>query len=329
MKKLLRVLSLLLTLALLAGAMPAAFAEGGASDLDALMAKFDSRVLRPKEKSVLAEPEEMIVVAPYRDHICALTRTGSGLILAEVPEGAKLTVYAKQNGWALGLTEDGKLGGWMNGAFLEKAPAEGEAPSPRLVMASVMSHFPLNVTVPKQSALLDEPVRMKVESTFGKCIYVMTRSVDDDDQKKLGVAPEGAIVTVYAVENRYALGVVEGGKAAGWMCTDYLVPEDDEASGNGKEREARIDEIMKGFASSVQRPKKACLLDEPVQMQVRGICGRMVYVMSRVADLRCGAAADGQAVTVYARQNGWALARSEDGSVAGWINEKFLVSAGG
>ena len=327
MKPMLRVLSLLLALVLLAGLSPSAFAEDGASGLDALMEKFDARVQKPKESSLLAEPEEMIVVAPYRNSICALSKTGSGVILSQVPEGASVTVYARQNGWALGLTEDGAVGGWMNGNYLEKAPAEGEKPSPRLVMASVMSHFPLNVQYPKQASLLDEPVRMKIESTFGRCIYVMPGTFDD--KKELDTAPEGAIVTVYAVENKYALGVVEDSKVAGWMCTDYLVPEDDEASGNGKEREARIDELMQSFADSVQRPKKSSLLDEPVKMQVRGLRGRQVYVMARVSDLRIGALPDGQSVTVYARQNGWALVKAEDGSAAGWINEKFLAPAEG
>lgn len=324
MKPMLRVFSLLLAIVLLVGPAPSAFAEDDASGLDALMEKFDERVLSPKESSVLAEPEKMIVVAPYRNYICALTQTGRGLILSQVPEGASVTVYARQNGWALGLTEDGAIGGWMNGDFLEKAPAEGESPSPRLVMASVMSHFPLSVQVPKQSSLLDEPVRMKIESTYGRCIYVMPDIFDN--KEKLETAPEGAIVTVYAVENKYALGVVEGSKIAGWMCTDYLVPEDDEASGNGKEREARIDELMQSFSALVQRPKKASLLDEPVKMQVRSIHGRMVYVMARVANSRIGAVPDGESVTVYARQNGWALVKSADGTIGGWINENFLVS---
>lgn len=325
MKPMLRVFSLLLALVLLVGPAPSAFAEDNASGLDALMEKFDERVLRPKESSVLAEPEKMIVVAPYRNYICALTQTGRGLILSQVPEGASVTVYARQNGWALGLTEDGAIGGWMNGNFLEKAPAEGEAPSPRLVMASVMSHFPLNVQVPKQSSLLDEPVRMKIESTYGRCIYVMP-NIFDNKEEELKTAPEGAIVTVYAVENNYVLGVVEGSKVAGWMCAGKLVPEDDEASGNGKERETRIDELMQGFSSLVQRPKKASLLDEPVEMRVRGIRSRMVYVMARVANIRIGEAPDGESVTVYARQNGWALVKSADGTIGGWINEKFLVS---
>jgi hypothetical protein len=109
------------------------------------------------------------------------------------------------------------------------------------------------------------------------------------------------------------------------MSENLLVPEDDEASGNGKERAERIDELMKGFDSVIQRPKKSCLLDEPVKMQISASYAKLVYAMSRVATGVRYKVTDGSTVTVYARQGGFALIKTDDGSVGGWINEKFLT----
>ncbi len=326
MKASLRVLSLILVAALLFGVMPAAFADNGETgSIDELMEKFDERVQKPKEKSILDEPQTMIVLSEHGNFIYALSKPGSGAKLFEVEEGTRVTVYARQNGFALAVTEDGAAGGWMSEKLLEKAPAEGEEPSPRLIMASVMSHFSSAVQKPRQSDLLDEPLRMKVESQHGNYIYARTRPVDGVE---IFTIPEGSIVIVYAKQNGCFLGALEDDSAAGWMKEKLLVPEDDEATGNGIERDARIDEIMMDFNSGVQRPKKACLLDEPVKMQINAKYGRVVVVMSRIGTGKLFEAEHGSTMTVYARQNGWALAMSEDGTIGGWVNEKFLTPAG-
>ena len=88
--------------------------------------KFDERVQKPKEKSILDEPQTMIVLSEHGNFIYALSKPGSGAKLFEVEEGTRVTVYARQNGFALAVTEDGAAGGWMSEKLLEKAPAEGE-----------------------------------------------------------------------------------------------------------------------------------------------------------------------------------------------------------
>lgn len=320
MKASLRIISLILIAVLLLGAMPAAFAEGPSS-VEELMAKFDERVQAPKESSILAEEEEFIVISDYRSYICALTRPGSGVVVAKIEEGATVVACARQRGYVLAVEKGGTAGGWMNEALLEKVPADG-VPTPRMRVADVMSHFRVCVQRPPYSAVLSEPERMVVESTHGYCIYAMTNPVDCE---KIADVPEGSTVIVYAKMYGWVLGALEDDSIGGWMSENLLVPEDDEASGNGKERAERIDELMKGFDSVIQRPKKSCLLDEPVKMQIRASYGKLVYAMSRVATGVRYKVTDGSTVTVYARQGGFALIKTDDGSVGGWINEKFLT----
>lgn len=318
-------LTLLLAATLLLGAAPLACAEDGKQDLDRLMESFDERVQAPKESSLLDEPAEMIVVSEHGNYIYALSKPGGGAKLFEIEEAARVLVYAKQSGYALGVLKGTTIGGWMSEKLLERADISMED-SPKLKMAFVMSHFNSSVQKPKATDLLDEPERMKVESQHGNFIYARTRPVNGTE---IYTIPEASIVIVYARQSGCALAVLEDGSAGGWMKEKLLVPENDEASGNGIEREKRIEELMQSFNSSVQAPKKASLLDEPVKMKVSAKYGNVVYVMAKLGTGRLCDAPDGTIVNVYARQKGFALALAEDASIGGWISEKLLAPAEG
>ena len=319
-KKFRRILSLLLSVLLLAALMPAVLAEG-TQDLDELMAQFDRRVQRPKAANVLAEPEEKLIASDTSDHTAVLSRAGTGIRLASIQDHTIVTVYAKQNGYVLARSEDGSMGGWIKESCLRPATDEYIY---SLTVGEIMTDFPRAMRPAEKNVVEDAPLRMKVESTYGKCIYAY---VSPYDETLIGTVWEGTIVFLYAIQDGYALAVTEDGVMGGWMGAEYLVPEDDEASRNGIEREKRISELMKDFGDNIQRPKKSSLLDEPEQMTVRPTFGKAVYVMDGVGTHTLGVAQSGLKVTVYARQRNFALARSEDGSVAGWIHENFLAPA--
>ena len=147
MKKLLRVLSLILVAALLFGVMPAAFAENGEiGSIDELMEKFDERVQKPKEKSILDEPQTMIVLSEHGNFIYALSKPGSGAKLFEVEEGTRVTVYARQNGSALAVTEDGVVCTLELAATLPagEAPKSSARTLPRSQLSASKSSLPVH-----------------------------------------------------------------------------------------------------------------------------------------------------------------------------------------
>ena len=111
MKKIIlqRAAALLLILVMLAGVAPVSFA-GTDSVIPALMRRFDSRVAKPREASILDEPVKMTVRSRFGNliYVCS---SPSGVVLNNAPEGASVIVYARQSGYALGLVENTVIGG--------------------------------------------------------------------------------------------------------------------------------------------------------------------------------------------------------------------------
>ena len=87
-------------------------------------------------------------------------------------------------------------------------------------VSQLMELFDENVAAPKEKYILDEPETMMVRSAHGNFIYVLSMP---GGGKKLSKAEEGTVVTVYARQGGYSLGIVEETSAGGWMRDKYLV----------------------------------------------------------------------------------------------------------
>ena len=199
------ILALLLISIILIGMMPFAFADGdGRMSVSELMKKFDSRVQKPKQSSLLDEPETMTVTSKYGNLIYALAKPGGGEKLFEVDEGSTVIVYAKQSGYALGLVKGTSIGGWMNEKLLSP-DSTGEIAEKAAESKNLMKSFDRRVQKPKNSAILDEPEKMVVTSKYGKLIYALSKP----DGEKLFEVPDGTPVTVYARQSGYALALDE------------------------------------------------------------------------------------------------------------------------
>lgn len=325
MKKLLRVLSLILVTALLFGVMPAAFAENGEiGSIDELMGFFNRRVQRPKESSLLAEPEKMFVLTDYGYSLPVLPRPGTGNCIMQVPDRSPVTVYARESGYALATVDDGTGGGWMKESCL--VPDTGDELQPPK-MSDVMIYFTSEVQRPLQRSLVYEPQLMKIRSSYGRGIYAWSDPYKD--AKKLQVVPEAAYVVVFAYQDGFALAAATEYSVSGWMKVEFLVPVDEEEIRSSAEKEQRIEELMPSFPDKTQKPTSSALFDEPKEMTVRSTCGKWVYVMDGPGTVVTGLVPDGLKVTAYAKQDIFVLARSEDGSYGGWFGQGLLVPSGG
>ena len=88
-----------------------------------------------------------------------------------------------------------------------------------------------------------------------------------------------------------------------------------------------LTELMKMFDSRVEKPKKSSILDEPESAKVSSKYGKLIYVYSRpLIGKKLFEAKEGAAVTVYARQSGYALGIVDGTSIGGWMKENYLVS---
>ncbi len=105
---------------LLAGVAPVSSAERSYEkiSLTELMKMFDGRVKKPKESSILDEPESAVVKSKNGNMIYILSAPKTGKTLFEAKEGAAVTIYARQNGYALGIVDGTPIGGWMNEKYM-------------------------------------------------------------------------------------------------------------------------------------------------------------------------------------------------------------------
>ena len=87
-----------------------------------------------------------------------------------------------------------------------------------------------------------------------------------------------------------------------------------------------VKEVMKKFDKSVQKPRQASILDEPVEMQVASKNGNYINVMSKPRNGKAlGKAKEDKTVVVYAKQGGYALGVVKGTSIGGWMDELYLI----
>ena len=87
-----------------------------------------------------------------------------------------------------------------------------------------------------------------------------------------------------------------------------------------------VSEIMQHFDSRVQAPRSTSVLEEPETVYVQSTYGYCIYVYTRpnMNSIRLFRADEGKAVTVYARESGFALGIVEGTSIGGWMREDLL-----
>ena len=218
---LMRAISLLLTLLLVGSVLPVAFAEGtGSSEVDKVMELFDERVKAPKADSLLGEPETMEVWSKYGRLIYVYSRPAEALDfkLAEAKEGTKVTVYAKQNGFALAKVEGSEDGGWMRLDSLD-TKLHSEHPSFLDIPYTVVE----GTYIPRRGEYLDDYQTKYVKSTYGTRICI----IDDprkplEEQKVIGYANEAEACTVLCAKYGKLFVVTENNRV-GWVSEKLMV----------------------------------------------------------------------------------------------------------
>lgn len=217
MKAVLRkqVISLLLVAVFLASMAPQVLADGSSMSVKEVMELFDSRVQHPHASCILVEPETVTVEASRGKLIYALSKPGSGKLF-DIEDGSSVIIYARQEGFALGLVEGTSIGGWMNELFLTP---RGDWNFAGLSMRELLDHLDSRIKSPKSASVLDVPEAKIVEPKNGKLIYALAKPGDT----KLFEIEAGMPVTVYARESGFALAVVNGTTVGGWMNESFLI----------------------------------------------------------------------------------------------------------
>ncbi len=110
-----RLIAMLMVIMLFIGMAPLSYADWKYDkiSLTELMEMFDGRVKKPKESSILEAPEYATVRSKNGNLIYVLSAPKTGEKLFEADEGATVTVYARQSGYALGIVDGTPIGGWM------------------------------------------------------------------------------------------------------------------------------------------------------------------------------------------------------------------------
>lgn len=323
-----RATALLLIVLLLVCAAPVSFAADD-SDVAAFMRYFESSIQKPKTSSVLDEPVKMTVRARNSDYIYVYA-SPDGLAFTTVPEGSEVIVYAKQNGYVLGLVENTVIGGWMS----EKRMVESDSPVPDVYFfkpvpepepetVNGLSSDELSnlagktVRLPKGTEILEKAEIRYVESTWGYCIYSLTAPYG----AILTTVNEGTKVTVYARRNGYSLAQTDDGSIFGWMADQFLEP----VSRDGIPNPADTADLPEG----ISRPVKGEYLDLYRPMYVRSTYGTRVYIVANPSpfpDERfvIGYANEQEACTPVARRNGFLFVITESGQ-RGWVATEYLV----
>ena len=304
-----RALVLVMTAAMFLTMVPFCLADGSGSKND-FMDMFDDRVAAPKTGSILDTPREMYVTSKYGYCIYVLSKSqDNSAKLYRMPEGSKVTVYAIENGYALGMDTNSRVGGWMKYKLLTDS-------SDYTVPTLNLNKLDSRIARPKNDSYLDEPQQMYVTSKYGNCIYVLAKA--QSNATKLGRMDEGTVVTVYAVQNGYALGVDEDSRFGGWM--SYSLLSDCYYSGPSP-----LD--LKTAPSSVEKPYRENYLDEYETMYVSSRFGVCIYLMNSPDEKTneiIGKIAEAEPVTVLARRNGFCCVIVDNTGEIGWCSASLL-----
>ncbi len=181
-----------------------------------IMEKFDSRVRAPKSTSVLAQPETAYVKSTYGNSIYVFNiPNGNGRLLFRANEGATVTVYARESGFALGLVEGTSIGGWMSEYFLAES-YNWDAPGPHDTEGLWKE-----IRRPIRNEYLPDYETMYVKSKHGICIYMFS----DPDEVPLNVIdkiPEAEKCILIARRNSMYFVITEHGQR-GWVNASQLV----------------------------------------------------------------------------------------------------------
>jgi len=88
-----------------------------------------------------------------------------------------------------------------------------------------------------------------------------------------------------------------------------------------------VDEIMSQLPKGVQSPKSDSVLSSPKEMYVMSERGNCIYAATAPGGSGkiVGKAAEAAVVTVYAEQDGYALAKVKDSAVGGWMKLSLLA----
>ena len=343
-KLMIRVLSFLLLVVMLAGTGPAAHAAGSYEKMTVteLMKMFDSSVQKPKKNTILDEPMTATVVSTYGNYIYVYTAP-NGKKLYEAQDAATVIVYARQNGWALGIVENTRIGGWMPEGKLEyddsasevkqsgsaaKKENSSSASAGSSTSASsggdvteLMKLFDSRVQKPKASSILDEPEVLEVWTKYGRLDYIYSRPAQGSTYK-LGDVREGSVVTVYARQNGWSLCIVENTSLGGWMKSGAL----DEKT---HEDHPSFLDIPDGLPKGTYTPVRGEYLDEYETMYVKSKYGVRIYIIDdprkKEKDQEIiGYAYEAEECTVLARCSGQLFVVTENGK-AGWVKAQLMV----
>ena len=188
----------------------------------------------------------------------------------------------------------------------------------------VMKKFGSGVKKPKSTCVLSKPVEMTVVSEHGNFIYAYNQPRGG---KRLGKAPEGATVVVYAKQGGYALGLVKGTKVGGWMDELKLEADIDNYTETAVPNvRLTVSQIMGKFDNGIQKPKESSLLEIADERFLTSKHGNLVYLYTApTSGKRILEAPDGATVVVYAEQGGYALIMVEGTSIGGWVKISHLA----
>ncbi len=210
-----------LVMAMLVTSIPISYAYDDDSEsgmtVKEVMKKFDSSVQKPKQVSILDEPDEMTVTSKNGKFIYAMSKPRNGREIGKAKEDKTVIVYAKQGGYALGIVKGTSIGGWMDELYLtwdKENYTETGAAGESLSLDEIMDKFDTLVKEPKQSSVLDESEEMVVKSKHGHYINVLSQPKIGKEIQK---AKDGKTVYVYARQGGYALAIVRGTSIGGWM----------------------------------------------------------------------------------------------------------------
>ena len=323
-----RIAAFFLVLVLLFSAAPASHAADD-SDVAALMKRFENCIRKPKSEDILEEPVHMTVRSRNGNYIYVLSAP-NGYAINSVAEGTSIVVYAKQNGFVLGLVENSLIGGWISENRLadDETPVSDSyrievTPVPEPETASGLSFDELRalagkaVSLPKGTEILETAEIRYVESTYGNCIYSLSAPYGE----YLATVREGTKLTVYARFNNYSLAQTADGSIFGWMADQFLEP----VSREGKPKPADTT----GLPEGVYRPQKGDYQDEYRTMYVRSTYGYRIYIIAdptKAPEERAviGYANEQEACTVIARRNGFLFVITESGQ-RGWVAAEYMV----
>lgn len=202
-------------------------------------------------------------------------------------------------------------------------PAPAETPKPSYtkdemskLVDELMKKLPSGVERPADSALLSAPAEKYIMTKNGNYMYAMKKS--NTKSGSIGEANEGEVVTVYAIQNNMAFGVLKNGGVGGWFSTSLLA--DKYYSGPNPSD-------TKNLREGVVRPVKADYIDSYEKMYVKSKRGVRIYLIDtpKAKDNKViGYINEADEVTVLARRGGFSFVITPSGE-KGWCASELLV----